>query len=103
MDKPKVLGKRLYIEIPQRNSKIIVDENTKEELNRQLMKHLHKVKIWAIGDMCHTSLQEAFEFDKEILVDPAAIARASMVPFDEGGEEPIVRALIYDHDVIHIW
>lgn len=102
-NKPDVLGKYLYVEIPQRNSKIIVDENTKKELNEKLLKHLQRVKIWAIGDACSEKLQNAYKEGKDILVNPEGISRAKMVPFDEGGDEPIVRALIFDYDVIHIW
>jgi len=103
MNKPEVLGKYLYIEIPQRNSKIIVDENTKKELNRKLLEHLQRVKIWAIGNACSQKLQNAYKEGKEILINPEALSQAKMVPFDEGGEEPIVRALIMDYHVIHIW
>jgi len=103
MNKPEVLGKYLYVEIPQRNSKIIVDENTKEELQKQLLKHLQRVKIWAIGDACSDKLKNAYENGREVLINPEGLSQAKMVPFDEGGEEPIIRALIMDYHVIHIW
>jgi hypothetical protein len=104
MKKPIILGKFLYLEIPTKeDSKIIVDENTKEELSKKLLKKLEKLKIWAIGDAANPKLIKAHNEGKFVLVNPDAIQKAKLVPFDEGGDEPVMRALVLDYDIIHIW
>ena len=105
MEKPIVLGKFLYIEIPKKEkSKIIVSENSKEELSRKLLKTYSKLKIWAIGSGANPKLIEAHKQGKFVLVNPDAIQKAKLVPFfEEEEEEPVMRALVLDYDVIHIW
>lgn len=98
MNKPTVLGKFIYVDLPEKEeSKIIVDENTKEALQRELLKTLQRVTIWAVGDAANPLLKEG----QEVLVNPSALTggNAKMVPFPDGK----VRALILDYDVVHIW
>jgi hypothetical protein len=96
MNKPKVLGKNVYISLPEedKKSKIIVDENTKDELNKQLLKKMSKLQVWAVGE--GTTVVEVGDW---VLVNPEALSRAKMVEFDDG----VIRALVLDYDIIHIW
>ena len=43
----KLLGNRIYLEMPKQNeeNKIVVDENTKEALQREMLKTLSKLTI----------------------------------------------------------
>jgi hypothetical protein len=94
--KPLVLGKNVYVNIPEKEeNKIIVDANTKEALAKELLLKLKKLEIWAIGDAANPKLKVG----QMVLIDPAAITRAKMVEFDDG----ITRALVLDYDIVHIW
>lgn len=96
MIKPKVLGKYVYVEVPiRKESKLTLDENTKESLQKEFLKQLSRVQVWAVGNMAS---QEIAEGDW-VLVDPIALRDAKMVPFEDG----VTRALILDYNVIHIW
>lgn len=97
MDKPKVLGKNIYLSLPpqEEESKIIVDENTKAALNKELLKKMKKLQVWARGKSADPEIKEG----DWVLVDPTALARAKMVEFDDG----VVRALVLDYDIMHIW
>ena len=40
----KLLGNRIYLEIPKKEeSKLIVDENTKESLEKEMLKKMNKL------------------------------------------------------------
>lgn len=98
MNKPTVLGKYIYIEIPQQPEyKIQVDANTKEELQKAWVKKLKRLKVWAVGEGANPSIKEGCE----VLVDPAYIKEIKMVPFDEDEEK--VYGLVVDYMIVHIW
>lgn len=97
MMKPKVLGKFVYISLPEKEqeSKIIVDNNTKEDLNKALLQKFKKLEVWAVGESANPAIKEG----QQVLVDPSAISQAKMVEFDDGS----VKALVLDYNIIHIW
>lgn len=108
----KLLGHRVYLEVPKKEeSKIVVDENTKEALNRELMKTMRKLKVIAVGaGITDPDLQEG----SYVLVDPEALSRrAVMVPLDKfeliegkfisNDKDVKTLMLISYHDIIHIW
>ena len=93
-----VLGRYVYITLPpKKESKIIPDSNTKEALQKELLKKMKRLQIWDVGELANPKLKKGMW----VLVNPASLAKAQMVPFDE--DETIVRALIQDYDIIHIW
>jgi hypothetical protein len=95
---PKLLGNRIYLEMPKEDeeSKLIVDENTKEALQRELLNKMSKLKVLQVG----TIVTEIKEGDW-VLVDPAALNRATLVPISDDGEERVI--LVSPFDVIQIW
>ena len=95
---PKLLGNRVLLEMPPQddNSKLIVDENTKEALQRELLNKMSKLKVLQVG----TIVTEIKEGDY-VLVDPAALNKATLVPVSEDGEERAI--LVSPFDVIQIW
>jgi len=98
MNKPIVLGKFVYVDLPQKEElKVIVDENTKEALQKALLKDLQRVTIWAVGDAANPKLKEG----QQVLVDPSALTggNSKIVPFEDGK----TRALILDYHIVHIW
>ena len=48
----ELLGNRIYVNVPKKDeSKIIVDENTKEALQREMLKKMSKLKVYDVGDI----------------------------------------------------
>jgi len=94
---PKLLGNRVLLEMPPQddNSKLIVDENTKEALQRELLNKMSKLKVLQVG----TIVTEIKEGDV-VLVDPAALNKATLVPINDNDERAI---LVSPFDIIQIW
>ena len=94
----QLLGRYIYISLPpKKESKIIPDANTKEALQKELLAKMKRLQIWGVGDSANSKLKVG----QWVLVNPASLAQAQMVPFDDEGND--VKALIADYDVIHIW
>ena len=93
---PKLLGNRIYLELPKEDveSKLIVDDNTKEALQRELLNKMSKLKVHSVG----TSIMDVKVGDW-VLVDPAALNKATLVPITD--EENVI--LVSPFDVIMIW
>lgn len=93
---PKLLGNRIYLELPKEDveSKLIVDENTKEALQRELLNKMSKLKVHSVG----TAIMDVKVGDW-VLVDPAALNKATLVPITP--EENVI--LVSPFDVIMIW
>jgi hypothetical protein len=77
------------------NSKLIVDENTKEALQRELLNKMSKLKVLQVG----TIVTEIKEGDY-VLVDPAALNKATLVPINDNDERAI---LVSPFDIIQVW
>ncbi len=94
---PKLLGNRVLLEMPPQDdsSKLIVDENTKEALQRELLNKMSKLKVLQVG----TIVTEIKEGDI-VLVDPAALNKATLVPINDKDERAI---LVSPFDIIQVW
>jgi hypothetical protein len=91
----KLKGNRIYVTIPKKEeSKLVVDENTKEALNRELLAKMSKLTVYAVGD----GISDVSEGDV-ILVDPSKLSTALLIPLTE---DKTVMLISY-FDVIHIW
>ena len=91
----KLLGNRVYIEMPKKEeSKLIVDENTKESLEKEMLKKMNKLKVHSVG----TANMEVKVGDF-VLVDPAALSKAPLIPLSE--DETVL--LVSPFDIIQIW
>lgn len=100
MDKFKRLrGNRILLDMPSQDSKLYVDENTREALQKEMMQKMRRMTVFAAGDLV-TDIAEG----DEVLVDPAALNKAPIVPFgkDEEGED-INKLLVSPFDVILVW
>jgi hypothetical protein len=95
---PKLLGNRIYLEMPKEDesSKLIVDENTKEALQRELLNKMSKLKVVQVG-----TVVTEIKVGDWVLVDPAALNKATLVPISVDGEERVI--LVSPFDVIQIW
>ena len=94
----KLLGVRVYVKVPKKlEGKLIVDENTKEAMNKELMKKMPKLEVFAVGaGITDADLKEG-DF---VLVEPSALANAVNIPFEF---EDFDIAMIPYFNIIHIW
>ncbi len=94
---PKLLGNRIYLEMPPQDeeSKIVVDENTKEALQRELLNKMSKLKVLQVG-----TLITEIKVGDWVLVDPAALNKATLVPINDNDDRAI---LVSPFDVIMVW
>lgn len=87
-------GNRLLLNLPKKEEgKLIVDENTKEALEKEMMQKLNKLTVYSVGDLV-TDIKAG----DEILVDPAALSKSPVIPI---GDEN--KLLVSPFDVILIW
>lgn len=92
----ELLGNRVYLELPRKeDSKIIVDENTKQALQKELIKKMSKLKVYDKGDFV-----DNIKVGDMVLVDPSKITNAVVIP-NLGLDVDII--LISPFDIIHIW
>ena len=90
-----LLGNRIFLEMPKKEeSKLIVDENTQEALNKEMLNKMNKLVIHSVGDL----IQNLKKGDV-VLVDPAAIQKAPLIPLSK--EETVM--LVSPFDVIYKW
>ena len=92
----KLLGNRIYLEMPKQNeeNKIVVDENTKESLQREMLKTFSKLTVHTVGDTIST-----IKAGDVVLVDPGVLAKAPLVDLSE--TEQVL--LVSPFDIIMIW
>lgn len=92
---PELLGNRIFVEMPkQEESKLVVDENTKEALQMEMLKKMSKVKVHSVG-----STVVGIAAGDIILVDPFALSKAILIPLTE--TETVL--LVSPFDVILKW
>lgn len=90
----KLLGNRIFLEMPKKeDSKLIVDENTKEALNKEMLKKLSKLKVNSVGDTVTN-----INVDDMVLVDPNHLQKCPIIEVE--GKELI---LVSPFDVILVW
>jgi hypothetical protein len=93
-DFKQLRGNRLLLDLPKKEEgKLIVDENTKEALEKEMMQKLNKLTVYAVGDLV-TDIKPG----DEILVDPASLQKSPVIPI---GEEN--KLLVSPFDVILVW
>jgi hypothetical protein len=91
----KLLGNRIYVEIPKKEeSKLIVDENTKEALQREMLKRMSKLTVFDVGDLVTN-----IKVGDVILVDPGKLKDAMVIPLSEDKDV----LLVSPFDVMHVW
>jgi len=92
----KLLGNRIYLEMPKQDedSKLIVDDNTKEALQREMLKKFSKLTVHTVGDTISN-----IKTGDVVLVDPGVLGKAPLVDLSE--TEQVL--LVSPFDVIMIW
>ena len=90
----KLLGNRIYLEIPKKEeSKLIVDENTKEALEKEMYKKMSRLTVHSVG----TANMDVKAGDV-VLIDPQALQKAPLIPLSD--EENVL--LVSPFDVIMV-
>jgi hypothetical protein len=93
-DFKKLRGNRLLLDLPKKEEgKLIVDENTKEALEKEILKKLQRLTVTAVGD-----LVTDINIGDEVLVEASAISKAPIIPIN--GENKL---LVSPFDVILVW
>ena len=92
----KLLGNRIYLKVPdqQEENKLIVDENTKEALQREMLKKYSKLKVHTVGDTISN-----IKAGDVVLVDPGVLSKAPLIELSD--TEQVI--LVSPFDVIMIW
>ena len=93
---PTLLGNRIFVNMPkeENENKLIVDENTKEALQKEMLKKMSKVTVHSVGDTVHN-----ISVGDVIMVDPFALQKAAMIPLSD--DETVL--LVSPFDVIMKW
>jgi midasin (ATPase involved in ribosome maturation) len=87
-------GNRLLLDLPKKEEgKLIVDENTKEALEREMVQKYNKLVVYSVGDLITD-----IKVGDEVLVDPAALGKAPVIPIGDDN-----KLLVSPFDVILIW
>ena len=91
----KLLGNRIYVNVPKKEeSKIIVDENTKEALQKEMLKKMSRLTVYDVGDS--VSMVKPGDI---VLINPAKLTDALLIPLSEDKDV----LLISPFDIIHVW
>jgi hypothetical protein len=87
-------GNRILLDLPKKEEgKLIVDENTKEALEREMIQKYQKLTVYAVGDVI-TDVKPG----DSVLVDPSSLSKAPVIPM---GDDP--KLLVSSFDVILVW
>jgi hypothetical protein len=93
-DFKQLRGNRLLLDLPKKDEgKLIVDDNTKEALEREMIQKYQRLTVYAVGDVI-TDVKPG----DDVLVDPAALSKASVIPMGEDH-----KLLVSSFDVILVW
>ena len=89
-------GNRILLNLPKKEEgKLIVDENTKEALEREMMKKYQRLSVYAVGEGVAD-----IKAGDELMIDPQALSKAPVIPM--GGDEDN-KILVSIFDVILVW
>jgi hypothetical protein len=93
-----LLGNRVYLEMPKKEeSKLVVDDNTKEALQKELLKKMSRLKIHSVGDAI---MNPNLVVGAEVLVDPSALRdKTLIIPLSD--VEDVL--LVSPFDIIQVW
>ena len=87
-------GNRILLDLPKKEEgKLIVDENTKEALEREMIQKYQKLIVYAVGDVI-TDVKPG----DSVLVDPSSLSKAPVIPMGDDS-----KLLVSSFDVILVW
>ena len=93
-DFKQLRGNRILLDLPKKEEgKLIVDENTKEALEREMIQKYQKLTVYAVGDVI-TDVKPG----DSVLVDPSSLSKAPVIPMGDDS-----KLLVSSFDVILVW
>lgn len=95
-------GRYVYLEMPEiPKSKVIVDENTKDALQKALLKEHSRLKIFAKGPL----VAPEFAVGEYVLAHPSALTNIGtvIIPLEDETGRKFEVVLVQDHQLIHVW
>ena len=96
MEFKKLLGTRIYLELPEEpKSNLVLDEESKAELEKEKLRTYGRLKVYAVGN----GVEHIVPGD-EVMIDPSSAARGVVkIPLSEDKEVIMVSVF----DVAHVW
>ena len=95
MEFKKLLGRRLYLEMPvEPKSLLHLDDESKAALEAEKMKSYGRLTVYAVGSDI-TDIQEG----DEVMIDPTSAAKAAKIILSDTRE--VIMVSIFD--IAHIW
>jgi hypothetical protein len=92
-----LVGPRVYLEVPSKEeTKIIVDSNTKEALQKEQLKSMNKLKVYAIGTGV---VEPPYSVGDLVLVNPETLNKSLIIPLTD----TLAVLQISPFDIIHVW
>ena len=90
-----LIGNRIFLELPKKEeSKLIVDENTKEALEKEMIKKMSSLTVFAVG----TAITDPdLVVGAKVFVDPSALSKALVIP---KGDDNVL--LVSPFDIVEI-
>jgi hypothetical protein len=90
----KLKGQRVLLNLPKKDEgNLIVDENTREALHKEMLKKLNSLEVFAVGD----GVIDLKPKDK-VLVDPALLSKSPVISINNED-----KLLINYFDIILVW
>ena len=95
MEFKKLLGRRVYLEIPEEpNSSIILDDASKKALESERLERWGRLTVYAVG----TDVVDLTEGD-EVMIDPSSVTKVLKIPLTPDKDVLLVSYF----DIAHIW
>ena len=96
MEFKKLLGRRVYLEIPieKVSSLAYIDEETRAMLEAERLKQFGRLTVYAVGSDV-VDLQEG----DEVMIDPGSVTKVLKIPLSMDKEVLLVSIF----DICHIW
>jgi hypothetical protein len=91
----KVLGNRLYLEMPaDLKTNIHLDNATKRAIQEERMRTWGRLKVFAVGDTIND-----IKIGDEVMIDPTAVEKVRQIPIS-----PTEMVLLVSYfDIAHVW
>ncbi len=95
MEFRKLLGRRVYLEIPaEPKSNLHLDDESKAALEAERLKKWGRLTVYAVGSDV-TDLQEG----DEVMIDPSSVTKVLKIPLT--ADKDVLLISIFD--IAHIW
>ena len=96
MEFKKLLGTRIYLELPEEpKSNLVLDEASKIELEKEKLRTYGRLKVYDVGN----GVENIVPGD-EVMIDPSSAARG-VVKIPLSDDKEVIMVSVFD--VAHVW